>query len=181
MRKSVFYLLLLGSVTCIYSCSEDKGDLLVGKWRSVKVVNRDKDNFFKSSKQFIDTMGRGNTSAENIEIYGVANMDSLRQELQTQFDSAYIAQMNIDTQSVFTFNKDSSVLFSFPGKTEKGKWHLDNAGMLVLDETNDMGQTEQIKVSVRSIDKNTMDLTFVRDLEEGVTDTSIVTFRREKK
>jgi hypothetical protein len=181
MRKFRLYLLPIIATLCLFSCGQNKSDLLIGRWHSVKVVNRDKDNFFRSSKAFIDTMGNSNTPEVNAEVYGVANMDSLRRELRAQFDSAYAAQMNIDTQSIFTFKTDSAVLFSFPGKTEKGKWHLDDQDLLVLDETNELGQTEQIKLGVKFIDKNKLELTFVRDLDEGVTDTSIVTFRREKK
>ena len=181
MKKIRFYLLPAIPLLCLLSCRQGNEQLLIGKWRSVKVENRDKDNFFRSSREFIDTMGKGNTDSVNMEIYGVTNMDSLRTELRTQFDSAYAAQMSIDTNSTFVFSKDSNVLFSFPGKTEKGKWYIDNKGRLILDETNDLGQTEQLKIQISSIDELQMQLTFVRDLEEGLGDTSVVTFRRQKK
>jgi len=181
MKNTRLYLLPFIALVCLYSCKHDNSKMLIGKWRSVKVENRDKDNFFKSSKEFIDTMGKGNSDSVNMNIYGVSNIDSLRRELQNQFDSAYAAQLNIDTQSIFIFNSDSTILFSFPGKTEKGKWRLDKKGMLVLDESNELGQTEQLKVEISYIDDLQMRLTFVRDLEEGLTDTSVVTFRREKK
>lgn len=161
-------------------CRENKGALLVGKWRSVKIVNRDKDEFFKNSRIFIDTMGKNNSDSVNLEIYGVTNVDSLRKELKIQFDSAYAAAVAIDTQSVLTFNNDSTITFSFPGKTEKGKWYIDKNNQLVLDETNEYGETEQMKVNVTAIEGDNMTLTFMRDGENGSKDTSIVTFRREK-
>lgn len=154
--------------------------MLIGKWRSIKVQNRDKDNFFRNSRQFIDSMGRGNSDSVNFEIYGITNIDSLRTELKAQYDSAYAAQLTIDTSTVFTFHSDSSVTFSFPGRSESGKWRIDNSGILILDETNEKGQTEQIKVDVSFKGNEEMTLTFVRDLEEGLTDTSIVLFRKQK-
>lgn len=170
----------LALLAFISSCRHRTEKMILGKWRSVKVENRDKDNFFRSSRQFIDTMGRNNTDSMNMEIYGVINIDSLRRELQTQFDSAYAAQMAIDTSSIFVFGKDSNVSFTFPGKSETGKWYIDPRGKLVLDETNEMGQTEQLKIDVSLITDNEMKLTFIRDLEEGLSDTSVVTFAREK-
>lgn len=172
----IFCAILFGAASCKHRTEK----LLVGKWRSVKVENRDKDNFFRSSKEFIDTMGRGNSDSVNMETYGVTNIDSLRRELQAQFDSAYAAQMTIDTSSIFVFGADSSVTFSFPGKSETGKWYMDTRGMLVLDETNEMGQTEQLKIEVSYIDQKEMRLTFIRDLEEGLSDTSVVSFVRLK-
>jgi hypothetical protein len=146
----------------------------------VKIENRDKDNFFRSSKQFIDTMGKGNDDSTNMAIYGVTNMDSLRRELQVQYDSAYAAQMGIDTQSVMTFKNDSTVIFGFPGKNETGKWHLDIKGKLVLDETNELGEVQSLVVDITEISESALKLTFIRDLEEGLTDTSVVSFRKEQ-
>jgi hypothetical protein len=167
-------------VTFLAACRNRTGRMLIGKWRSFRVENRDKDNFFKSSRAFIDSMGVGNSDSVNFEIYGVTNIDSLRNELRAQYDSAYAAQLGIDTSSIFSFNNDSTVTFSFPGRSETGKWRLDNSGALVLDETNEMGQTEQLKVDINFTNNNEMTLTFIRDLEEGVSDTSVVRFRREK-
>jgi hypothetical protein len=180
MKKITIYLLPVFLISCLYSCKENKNEYLIGKWRSVKIENRDKDDFFRNSKEFIDTMGNSNDAAANIEMYGVSNIDSLRRELRIQFDSAYAAQLGIDTQSVFTFKYDSIVIFSFPGKAEQGKWHVDTEGKLVLDEINDLGETEHLSVDINKIDDNTMKLTFIRELEQSLSDTSIVTFRREK-
>ena len=181
MRKHIFYLLPIACLLCVCSCKRNNYELIIGKWRSVKIENKDKDNFFKSSREFIDTMGKGNSDSTNMEIYGVTNMDSLRHELQIQFDSAYAAQMTTYTQSIFTFHKDSTVILSFPGKNETGKWRIDKNGKLVLDETNEFGQTEQLKIDITQLGPSNMILTFVRDLEDGLSDTSVVTFVRQEK
>lgn len=173
-------LLAMFATLVVISCRKRTDRMLIGKWRSIKVQNRAKDNFFKSSREFIDSMGRGNSDSANFEIYGVTNIDSLRSELKAQYDSAFAAQLTIDTSSIFTFNSDSTVTFSFPGRSENGKWRIDNSGALILDETNELGETEQIKVDVSFNGNAEMTLTFVRDLEEGISDTSIVLFRKEK-
>ncbi len=181
MMKHKLYVAPFVILICLYSCKQKTHEMIQGKWRSVKIENRDKDNFFKSSKEFIDTMGKGNSDSVNMGIYGVVNMDSLRHELQIQFDSAYMAQMTIDTQSTFTFNNDSTCILSFPGKNETGKWYIDKKGMLILDETNELGQTEQLKVDITLLNEQNMILTFIRDLEDGLSDTSVVTFQRQEK
>ncbi len=180
MKYRLVLLFIFATALIAGSCKNRTDRMLIGKWRSVKVQNRDKDNFFKTSREFIDSMGRGNSDSVNFEIYGVTNIDSLRRELQAQYDSAYAAQTTIDTSSIFTFNADSTVTFSFPGRSESGKWRVDNSGKLVLDETNEMGQTEQLKVDVVFNSSEEMTLTFIRDLEEGLSDTSVVLFRRQK-
>ena len=180
MNSRILLLLSIAATLLAGACKSRTDRMLIGRWRSVKVQNRDKDNFFKSSKEFIDSMGRGNSDSLNFEIYRVTNIDSLRSELQAQYDSAFAAQMTIDTSSIFTFNADSTVTFSFPGRTETGKWRIDHSGMLVLDETNETGQTEQLKVNVSFTDNRKMTLTFIRELEAGLSDTSIVSFYREK-
>lgn len=180
-RLSVrFCLLLLLFTATLHSCRNDESRKMLGKWRSVRVVNHDRDHFFSRSRLFLDTMGKGNTDAVNRAIYGVVNMDSMRRELRIQFDSAYAAQMSIDTQSEIIFNADSTVIFNFPGKTEKGTWFIDNEGMLDLLETNELGHTEHLRIMIARIDKNEMTLTFVKQIEEDLADTSFVTFRRQE-
>jgi hypothetical protein len=180
-RLSVrFGLLLLLFTATLFSCRNNETRKMLGKWRSVRVVNHDRDHFFSRSRLFLDTMGKGNTDAVNRAIYGVVNMDSLRRELRIQFDSAYAAQMDIDTQSEIIFNADSTVIFNFPGKTEKGTWFLDKDDMLDLLETNELGYTEHLRIRIARIDKNEMTLTFVKQIEEDLADTSFVTFRRQK-
>ena len=180
-RLSVrFGLLLLLISAALSSCHNDKARKMLGNWRSVRVVNHDRDHFFSRSRLFLDTMGKGNTDAVNRAIYGVVNMDSLRRELRIQFDSAFAAQMSIDTQSEIVFNADSTVIFKFPGKTEKGTWFINDEGVLELDETNELGYTEHLSIEIATINNNEMTLTFVKQIEEGLADTSFVTFRRQK-
>ncbi len=178
MRK---YLPLLSLLVFAASCKHRQPkDIIVGKWRSVEVRNKDKDNFFAASKLFIDTMGNNNSDEANFEIYGVTNIDSLRSELRIQFDSAYAAQMNIDTQSVFTFKDDNTVVLSFPGKSESGKWKIDEENNLILEETNSMGQTDKMNVKITSLAEDKLTLSFIREIEKNIFDTSVVIFSRQE-
>lgn len=181
MIKRLFTITL--TATLVYSCNTkpDHKKLIIGTWHTVRVDNKDKDNFFKSSQEFIDTMGKGNTDDVNIEIYGVANVDSLRKQLQLQFDSAFAAQASLDTQSVFTFSADGKVKLLFPGREENGQWHIDGKGRLVLDEKSENGDADHMAVEIAALDANTMKLVFVREVADGVVDTSAVTFRKEGK
>ena len=171
----------MGLSVLLYSCKDVKQQKLLGKWQSEKIENRNKDDFFSNSRIFIDTMGNGNTEQVNLQLYGVANVDSLRSILKRQFDSAYTVQQAIDTQSIFTFNEDGSMLLRFPGREETGKWTIDKTGRLILDETNEMGQTERVNVELTSVSETKLVLTFVRKTEQGDLDTSKVTFRRSGK
>lgn len=181
MWKSSYYVCLMGLSMMFYSCKDEKQMNLIGKWQSLKIENRNKDDFFSSSRIFIDTMGKGNTDATNIQLYGVSNMDSLRSILKAQYDSAYAVQQAVDTQSIFTFNEDGTMLLRFPGREETGKWLIDKSGKLILDETNEMGQTERVNAELTSVDESRLVLTFVRKTEQGDMDTSKVTFRRSGK
>ena len=181
MLKSSYSVCLLGLSMLFYSCKDEKQQKLVGKWQSEKIENRNKDEFFTSSRIFIDTMGKGNTDDANVILYGVVNVDSLRGILKAQFDSAFAVQQAIDTQSIFTFNEDGTMVLIFPGREETGKWTIDKSGKLILDETNEMGQTERVNVELTSVDDIRLVLTFVRKTEQGDMDTSKVTFRRSGK
>ncbi len=180
MKRSAIYLLLL-SITFAACKEPGRKEMILGKWRSVKIENRDKDEFFRSSLKFIDTMGQSNDDKTNMEIYGVTNMDSLRKELRVQYDSAYAAQMSIDTQSTFSFREDGVIVFGFPGKSEEGKWNINDKGQLQLEEMNENGQTEKVDVDIAELSADNLKLVFTRDLGDGSEkDTSVVSFRREK-
>lgn len=154
--------------------------MIIGKWRSVEVKNKNKDEFFRASQEFIDTMGTNNSDATNMELYGVTNMDSLRHELQVQFDSAYTAQLNMDTQSTFTFKDDHTLILGYLGRNESGKWEIDDSNNLIIKELNDMGETDKMKVMISSLDEKKLVLSFLRETGSGGFDTSVVIFSRQQ-
>src|SRR4051812_36404927 len=111
MKRTVILLVLLSLV--IVACKRSKREMIIGKWHAVKVENPEMDDFFAKSQAYIDTIGKGNNDATNIQIYGVANMDSMRKVLQSQYDSAKMMQTLAVTNTSFNFRKDSIVMLSF--------------------------------------------------------------------
>ncbi|GAA4470088.1 hypothetical protein GCM10023093_30610 [Nemorincola caseinilytica] len=177
-KRPAYFVLLL--VLLLGSCRERTEKKILGKWRSVRIEERGRDDFFRDSKRFIDTMGNGDSDETKLELYGTLNIDSLRQELQKQYDSAYAALKDIETRSTLHFKEDSSVVVGFPGTNELGKWYINDSGLLVLDETNKYGETEHLFIAIRHLVNDTLQLAFMRETEEGRLDTSVVTFQREK-
>ncbi len=180
MKRTAIYLILLTVI--LYSCKEGKNkqQLLIGTWHSIKIENPDIDSFFINSQKYIDTVGKGNDAATNMWLYGVANMDSMRVVLQQQYDSVKTMQIKADTQTLFTFAKDSVATLVFPDRTESGKWYFDTDGSLILEGATETGETEKAKVEIVRLNETDLKLKFVK-AEQDVTDTSYVTFRREGK
>lgn len=179
MKRTILYLSLV--CLALYSCNGDKKkDLLLGTWHSLKIENPDIDDFFVKSQKYIDTVGKGNDAATNLKLYGVANMDSMRVLLQQQYDSVKLIQTMADTQTLFKFSKDSVAALVFPDRTEAGKWYIDIDGTLVLIGALEDGSVETSRVHIDVLTETSLKLKFVKT-QDGVTDTSYVTFRREGK
>jgi hypothetical protein len=173
-----FWMLL--PLVAVVGCKDLPEKQILGKWRSVRVENAGRDEFFRLSKALIDTIGVGHTDEENMAIYGLTNMDSVRMAMRAEYDSAYAAQVAIETNSVFHFKADSEVVFSFPGRNETGRWYIDDKGELVIEEINADDVVKKMAVAIRTLTANEMKLTFTE--ETGMrSDTSVVTFEREKK
>lgn len=178
MLRKITVITLLTIVFC--SCKNSVEKQLLGKWHSAKIEESNWDEFFKVSQQIIDTMGKGHTDAENFEIYGVTDMDSMRHEMQTQYDSAFAALKSIETGSTIHFLADSVVNMGFPGLSETGKWHVNSEGHLIIDETNKYGETMQMIIHINQLTATDLRLVFPRSVQYGTSnDSSIVTFHRE--
>ena len=177
-KRPAYVLLLLVFLFC--SCRNSTADKLVGKWRSVKIEEHSRDDFFRNSKNYIDTMGNGDSDSTKMALYGTLNIDSLRREMLLRYDSALAALKDIETKSTMHFKKDSSVVIGFPGTSELGKWYINDSGLLVMDETNSFGETEHLFIAIRQLNEEQLQLAFTRETEDYGVDTSIVTFRREK-
>jgi hypothetical protein len=174
MFRSVIIAALVPMV--MLSCKHSKRDLIIGAWHAVKLDNPEMDSFFINSQAFIDTVGKGTDAAANMQLYGVANMDSMRKVLQGQYDSAKAIQMQAVTNTVFNFRKDSIVVLSFNGATDSSKWYFDESGALVLDELATNQQAGKVKMDVLELTDATLKLKF-----EENNATSTVTFKREGK
>ncbi len=170
--KKIFILLFLG----LLSCSGSKKQMLERTWRASTLNNPQMDDIVMHSQMFIDTVGKSTGSSDNIDLYGTANMDSLKKELQLQLDSVKAIQQATVQQTVFTFRKDGVAILSFNGNTDSSKWYLDDKGDIVLDEMKEKGAGDIIKMKIESLTDTALLLNF----EENGTN-SVVTFHPDKK
>jgi hypothetical protein len=138
--------------------------------------NAENDNFFKQSKLFIDTIGKNGDDATNLRLYGSTNMDSVRQAMLLQYDSAKAIQMEAVNSTVFNFKKDSVVIFYLSGRIDTGRWYMEGENSLMVEERNEDGNVEKMKWDILTLSDTTLKLV-MRDGEASTT----VTFHSEGK
>lgn len=173
MKRTIILLLLCTVI--VSACKHDKKSMITGKWHAVKLENPEMDSFFIHSQAYIDTVGKGHDDATNKELYGVANMDSMRRVLQGQYDSTKKMQTDAVTNTIFQFRKDSIAVLSFSGVTDSSKWFFDADGDLVLRDMHP-GSDETVKMQVLELSESVLKLRFE---ENGASST--VTFHPEGK
>jgi hypothetical protein len=174
MKRSIIAVVLLSLV--LFSCKRNNKEAIIGKWHAVKLENPEMDSFFIKSQIYIDTIGKGHDAATNIQLYGVANMDSMRHILQGQYDSAKTMQDAAVNNTIFNFRKDSVVILSFNGSVDSSKWYFDASGSLVLAELNGYGPGDKIKMELVALSDTVLKLKFIEN-----TSVSTVTFHPEAK
>ena len=173
MTRTRIFLLLLIVTVIAFSCKEDTKKKLIGTWKVVKWENPYTDSFFLKAQAYIDTIGKGHTDAENIAIYGAANVDSMRHMLQAQYDSAKAIQDAEVTKTIFKFEKDGQAEVTLDGKVNKGKWLLDDENGLILEEAGFGNPADISKYNLIAISDKELKLRFYQE-----QDSSTVTFTR---
>lgn len=158
------------------SCEQSKEDLITRKWNAVHVENSQMDEMMRQQQAMLDTMGKNGDDATNLAIYGVTNVDSMRQSLQAQMDDFKKMQDTSIKNTYFDFKKNKIVLMNFSGQMDSTKWSFDDEGMLILDEQQMTGAGSTLKMQVIKLDKDTLKLKFSED-----GGGSTVTFVPEKK
>ena len=174
MKRQTVYLILL--MVLMLACKGRKRDALVGTWHAIKLENPEMDSFFKNSQAYIDTVGKNHDAATNIELYGVANMDSMRKFLQQQYDSTKAMQMDAVAHTVFKFRKDSIVELFFNGGIDSSKWYLDKDGALILNDLNAQSAEDKARMEIVELSGSVLKLRFREN-----NSSSVVTFRQEGK
>ena len=162
---------VLGIVSC-----KGKRQMLTGTWHAVKLENPDMDTFFINSQHYIDTIGKNNSEDANLQLYGVANVDSLRRVLQAQYDTAKAMQMNAVVNTVFSFRADSMAFLTFNGIPDSARWYMDKDDKLILDDLQGQGTGEKVNMEIVELTDVALKLRFKED-----NAFSTVTFRREGK
>lgn len=157
-------------------CKRSQKQLLTGTWRSTKLENPDIDSFFAKSKMYIDTIGSSNDPAVNMELYGTNNIDSLRREMRSQYDSARNLQAQQVTNTVFTFKDNNRMFISFNGVMDTCKWTLPKENAIKLEDLNAGAHGETMTWDIVSL----TDKELVLKMEENKS-ISKVTFVKEEK
>jgi len=148
--------------------------MLVRKWRAVKMQSPLVDSVYKANRSYIDTLGKASSPEANLEIYGTANMDSVRRLLRHELDSTMADKMKSVKNTTFNFRKDNILVLSFDGQVDSCKWQFDAKGKLVftsIDGTDD----NNMDMQVLTLTEAEMKLKFIED-----NSYSIVTFHPEK-
>ncbi|MES2703086.1 MAG: hypothetical protein V4649_10625 [Bacteroidota bacterium] len=159
----------------LFSCQRSKRELLVGTWHAVKLDNPQMDSFFTNSQAFIDTMGKDSTPDDNIATYGTANMDSLRLEMQHQYDSAKTMQYSAVLNTAFRFRKDNVAVLDFNDNIDSAKWAIDG-DKLVLDDLGKETVGQKLSMEIMTLADTVLKLKFI---DNGAS--SIVTFHPGEK
>ena len=167
-----FFLLIIGA------CSHTNNDAILGTWKGIKLENTTIDSFFIKSQHLIDTMGKKNTPDENFVFYGTYNMDSLRQAMQLQNDSAKLLQYNGVYKTIFRFDKDKIAYVSFNDNAyvDTSKWNFDDEGALILEDLTTYGHNALIRMKILSLNDSLMELKIFNN-----NDSSKITFRHVAK
>ncbi len=151
------YCLLVGLI----SCKNDSKKRILGDWQGTALVNANLDSFFVRSQRLIDTLGSHNTPDENSSIYGTYNMDSVKNVLQIQHDSAMLMQQARVKGTYFDFLEDGTAHITFNGGAtiDTAKWNFDDAGMLLLEDLSVGGKGAIKRMRVESLTDTVLQLT----------------------
>ena len=163
---------LLLLFVALVSCGHKK--TIVGSWRSVRLENPDMDSFYIKTQQYIDTIGKNNDPAVNMEVYGTTNIDSLRREMQVRFDSTKALQERSITNTVITFKSNGLAYLSFNGNMDTSRWTLGADNMLKLSDVSVGMQPDTIVWKVAEL----TDTSLVVKMEKD-SSVSKVTFHPE--
>jgi hypothetical protein len=121
MKKIALFLL---TPITLLSCNA-KEKQLAGKWQAVYLDNPALTDMLVNQQHFIDTFGQNTTPEQNDSMYGVRNIDSMRQVLQMQIDSFRMMQEQTLQQTKFEFRSDKTALLYFGETPDSAHWYFD--------------------------------------------------------
>ena len=167
-------LIILFAIIAV-SCGRNKREMLVGTWQGILLENAKDDSFYVMSQRVIDTMGKGHSNNENRAIYGVTNMDSVRQDFQVKHDSAQFIQKDRVRKTVFQFINNSMAYLTFAGNpnTDTTKWNFDDEGAIIFEDLSVGGGHAMKRMQIITLTDSILKLKLWTEI-----DTSQITFRR---
>lgn len=163
------HLLLLIAPMLLFSCKPSKKELITRKWQAVGVQSGMLDNEIKEERHFIDTIGTTTSPAQNLELYGVSNMDSMRKLMHKSLDSTIASQEETIKNTWLLFDKNGTVVTHFGAEPDTVAWYFDDDGALMLDEMKHKGAGSKIKMNVLKLTDKELQLQFE---ENGFSSTA---------
>lgn len=170
-----FGLAIFAIALLLTSCKPSKENMLLGKWKAIRMESAELDQQIADTRNYIDTVGKNSTPEENVQLYGVSNMDSMRSVMNDQLEMTLEEQKNTIDHTWIEFMKDGIVATDFGvGAADTINWYLDDDGALMLDEMKMKGAGSKTKMDIIKLEKDSLQLRFS---ENGFTSTA--TFVKE--
>ncbi|MBS1771921.1 MAG: hypothetical protein JST82_03615 [Bacteroidetes bacterium] len=171
MKKIVLF--ITASVVLL-SCQPSQKDLLMKKWKGFSAENKQIDSMMRERENFLDTFGKNNDAATNLAMYGIANVDSVREiNLALISESRKMQQHNVEN-TYLEITKDGLAIMSYSSEQrDSSKWRLDK-NMLHMHDIRDT--SIHIEMEILSLNDTMLKLKY-----QDNNGTSTVTFKPAAK
>lgn len=174
IKKQFIYCLVL--LTFFSACRQPKREeMIVNHWQAVHMESPMMTEEFERLQQMMDTIGINNTPEENLQLYGMSNMDSFRTVKKQEIALALQQQEEEMKTTFLEFNKNGIAYLQFGGQPDTVGWSFDDNGLLVLDEAKVKGVGNKIKMTIIGLTSDSLKIQYD---ENGYH--SIATFVSEK-
>jgi len=169
--------LLAACLVWLASCTSSHNKQLLGKWKAIQMESPRLNQEIQDAQLFIDTVGKSTTATQNKELYGVENMDSVREIMKEQIDLTLKEQKRMIDSTWLNFLPNGIVASNFGApKPDTINWYLDEEGALILDEMKMKGAGDKVVMEIVTLKEDTLRLRFN---ENGYSSTA--TFIRDEK
>ncbi len=154
-------LLLLPFLAMLFfSCKPTLEKMIVGKWQATHLDNPTLDEQVKQMNAFLDTVGSHTSPEQNELLYGVKNIDSLKEIQRTQIKQALIEQESAIKNTYLQFKDDGILYYSFGTSPDTACWYFEGENNLVLDEKKLKGVGNIVKIELVKLEKNELQISF---------------------
>jgi len=159
------------------SCTQSNEQKITKRWQQESIRNPMMEQIIQEQQAFIDTLGANTTPAENDSLYGIRNIDSLKDALRQEIATFKKEQERVVKNTWFDFRKDGVLILNTDQIIDSASWYLEDDGhTLVLDEMKLKGSGDQVRMEVITLTNDKLQLKFMQG-----QDTSTVTFKPAKQ
>ena len=160
MPMNKCYPLFLLLFVILASCKAKREDVIARKWQETRFSNPQMAQLMQEQRFFMDTMGHGTNTADNLRMYGAANVDSMKGALQRNMDSFdHMMQVAVDS-TWYDFNGNGTVYMHSDDGLDSASWYFDEEGGLVLDEMKLKGTGSRLRMEVLALNDTALRLRY---------------------